>query len=225
MRLDKYLCDNLEYSRSEIKKYIKSGEVSIDDVICRDSAVNVNEQNNITFRGKCVKYKQYRYFLLNKPAGFVTATRDTKAPFVMELINEPNKGRLFPVGRLDKDTEGLLLICDDGELAHKLLSPKKHVDKTYYVLADKPLSEKDISLLEKGVDIGDKLPTAPAKADLISDRELRLTITEGRFHQVKRMLRAVDNEVIYLKRISFGRLSLPDDLKIGEYIEVEAKDI
>ena len=155
--------------------------------------------------------------MLNKPEGVVSATNDNTAPTVVSLLTVPEQKDLFPVGRLDKDTTGLLLLTNDGALAHDLLSPKKHVDKTYLVKPEKPLSAEDIHRLENGLDIGDEKPTAPSKARLTENGDLLLTIHEGRFHQVKRMVKAVGSEVLYLKRLSMGSLKLDEELKLGEY--------
>ena len=165
------------------------------------------------------------YYMLNKPQGVVSATQDNTCKTVLDILDVDCKKDLFPVGRLDKDTEGLLLITNDGELAHKLLSPKKHVDKTYLVGIARKLSTEDIEKLELGVDIGEKHLTQPAKVEVISDTEIKLTIHEGKFHQVKRMLKAVDNEVLTLKRVSFGGLKLDETLKTGEYRELTEQEI
>ena len=166
-------------------------------------------------QGKNLSFAKFHYYLLHKPAGVITATEDKSQKTVIDLLTGISTKNLFPVGRLDKDTEGLLLITDDGELSHKLLSPKKHVDKTYFCLLKKDISEADINVLSQGVDIGDEKPTMPAVVKALSEREVELTIREGRFHQVKRMMQAVGNEVLYLKRLSMGPLSLPDDLEKG----------
>ena len=163
--------------------------------------------------------------MLNKPEGVVSATNDNTAPTVLDLLPAQDKKDLFPVGRLDKDTTGLLLLTNDGALAHDLLSPKKHVDKTYLVQPDHPLSEEDIHRLEAGLDIGDDKPTAPAKAKITPDGDLLLTIHEGRFHQVKRMLQAVGNQVCTLERVSFGPLSLDPSLPRGAHRALTEEEI
>ena len=163
--------------------------------------------------------------MLHKPAGVSTATEDKKESTVMDILREEKVKNLFPVGRLDKDTEGLLLITDDGELAHNLLSPKKHVDKEYLVKVRDSISEEDCKKLAEGVDIGDEKPTAPAKVERVAEKEILLTIREGRFHQVKRMLQAVGNEVLYLKRLSMGSLRLPKDLEKGAYRPLSEEEI
>lgn len=225
MRLDKFLCDNLELSRSEIKSEIKKGLVSVEGVIVKDPGLNVGENSQIDYNGNRVVYDYPRYYILNKPAGYITATTDKKEKTVMELIHEPNADRLSPVGRLDKDTEGLLLITEDGALAHTLVSPKSHVEKTYYVTMEHSLSDEDVQRLCEGVDIGDDKPTMPAKVNILDEKHIELTIVEGRFHQVKRMLEAVDNKVCYLKRIAFGELVLDDKLELGQYRKISLGDI
>ena len=163
--------------------------------------------------------------MLNKPAGVVSATTDNHDKTVLDLLKDAHGKDLFPVGRLDKDTEGLLLITNDGELSHNLLSPKKHVDKTYLVKTAESVTTEMVQALERGVDIGEEKLTLPAKVKVLEDKEIELTITEGKFHQVKRMLKAVDNEVVYLKRLSMGCLKLDETLKLGEYRELTEMEI
>ena len=162
----------------------------------------------------------YEYYLFHKPAGCVSATEDNLHKTVMDYLTDVRRKDLFPVGRLDIDTEGLLFITNDGALAHELLSPAKHVEKTYYAKVEGHVTEDDVNLFEKGVDIGEDVPTKPAKLVVLSEgdiSEVELTITEGKFHQVKRMFEAVGKKVIYLKRLSMGNLTLPKDLAPGEY--------
>ncbi len=189
-----------------------------------DFKVKENE-DTVTFQGKPLSYAAFHYYILHKPAGVITATEDKKESTVMDILKEEKVKNLFPVGRLDKDTEGLLLITDDGELAHNLLSPKKHVDKEYLVKVRDSISEEDCKKLSEGVDIGDEKPTAPAKVERVAEKEILLTIREGRFHQVKRMLQAVGNEVVYLKRLSMGSLRLPKDLEKGAYRPLSEEEI
>ena len=181
--------------------------------------------DTVTFQGKPLSYAAFHYYMLHKPAGVITATEDKKESTVMDILREEKVKNLFPVGRLDKDTEGLLLVTDDGELAHNLLSPKKHVDKEYLVKVRDSISEEDCRKLSEGVDIGDEKPTAPAKVERVAEKEILLTIREGRFHQVKRMLQAVGNEVLYLKRLSMGSLRLPKDLEKGAYRPLSEEEI
>lgn len=218
MRLDKFLCDNNIGTRSQVKESIKKGQVTVNGQTVKKPETKVNEDiDTVTFQGQKVNYRKYIYYMLNKPEGVVSATNDNTAPTVVSLLAVPEQKDLFPVGRLDKDTTGLLLLTNDGALAHDLLSPKKHVDKTYLVKPEKPLSEEDIHRLESGLDIGDDKPTAPAKAELTENGDLLLTIHEGRFHQVKRMLQAIGNQVLALERVRFGSLSLDSSLQRGEY--------
>ncbi len=226
MRLDKFLCEMNIGSRSQIKTYIRQKLVTVNGVLAGKPEQKIDEISDIiTFCGETLQYQKYVYYMLNKPQGVVSATQDNTAQTVVDLIDSPKKTELFPVGRLDKDTEGLLLLTNDGELAHNMLSPKKHVDKTYFVTIEKPLASTDIARLEEGVDIGDDKPTAPAKVQVHDDVHILLTIHEGRFHQVKRMLKAVNNEVLALKRIRFGALILDDNLSPGESRELTAQEL
>ena len=159
----------------------------------------------------------HHYYMLNKPQGVVSATMDNHDKTVLDLLKDAPGKDLFPVGRLDKDTEGLLLITNDGELSHNLLSPKKHVDKTYLVETRELVTSEMVQRLEQGVDIGEEKLTLPAKVKILEDKKIELTITEGKFHQVKRMLKAVENEVVYLKRLTMGSLVLDEKLALGEY--------
>ena len=226
MRLDKFLCDMNIGSRSQVKTFIRQKKVTVNGNVAVKPEQKVDEyQDEITFCGEKIFYRKYVYYMLNKPQGVVSATNDNTAKTVVELIDANKRDNLFPVGRLDKDTEGLLLLTNDGELAHNMLSPKKHVDKTYLVMIAKALREKDVLSLENGVEIGDEKPTAPAKVIILDESHILLTIHEGRFHQVKRMLKAVDNEVLSLKRISFGALTLDESLLPGEYRELTTAEI
>mgnify|MGYP000080919638 FL=1 len=216
MRLDKFLTQAAELTRSEAKQKIKKGSVTVDGEVVKKAEMKVSSEDAICLDGEVVTYEKYRYIMLHKPAGVVSATEDAQCQTVLDLITEGRKG-LFPVGRLDKDTEGLLLLTNDGALAHNLLSPRKHVDKTYRVRPEKPLSAEDIHRLESGLEIGDDKPTSPAKAVITEDGDLLLTIHEGRFHQVKRMLQAIGNQVLTLERIRFGSLSLDPALSRGDY--------
>jgi len=194
--------------------------------IAKKPDIQIKEKEDIIcYLGKEISYAKNRYFMLNKPAGVVSATTDAKDKTVLDLLCDEGIKDLFPVGRLDKDTEGLLIITNDGDLAHRLLSPKKHVPKTYYCQLKFPIDEKALRELEEGVDIGEKKKTLPAKADKLSDTEINLTICEGKFHQVKRMLMAVNNEVIYLKRIQMGNLNLDNNLMLGEYRSLNEEEI
>lgn len=217
MRLDKFLCDQNKGSRSKLREQIRKGLAAVNGQVVRDPGAQiVPEEDLVTFRGEAVTYCKYVHYMLNKPAGVVSATRDRREQTVLQLLETDQKG-LFPVGRLDKDTEGLLLITNDGELAHQLLSPTKHVDKTYLVTVKRALKPAEIEALEQGVLLSEReKPTLPGKVEVLSETQIYLTIHEGRFHQVKRMLQAVDNEVLALKRIRFGPLALDPGLAPGE---------
>lgn len=226
MRLDKFLCDTAGLTRTEAKNAVKKGQIAVNGQVQKAADFKVKETTDtVTFQGRTLSYAAFHYYILHKPAGVITATEDKKESTVMDILREEKVKNLFPVGRLDKDTEGLLLITDDGELAHNLLSPKKHVDKEYLVKVRDSISEDDCRKLSEGVDIGDEKPTAPAKVERVAEKEILLTIREGRFHQVKRMLQAVGNEVLYLKRLSMGSLRLPKDLEKGAYRPLSEEEI
>lgn len=226
MRLDKFLTVCEVGTRSEVKNIIKKGQITIDGIICKNADYKFNEETCVVcFQGKELVYKAFQYFMLNKPQDVVSATQDNLDKTVLDLLKNVRKKDLFPVGRLDKDTEGLLILTNDGALAHSLLSPKKHVDKTYFVGLRSPISEEDITKLEQGVDIGEEKFTLPAKVVVLDSLHIELTIHEGKFHQVKRMLQAVSNEVTLLKRISFGSLSLDSSLEPGSYRELTETEV
>lgn len=230
MRIDKFLCDMQIGSRSHVRELIKNGAVIVNGIKISKSDIKIDEQiDTVICMGKKLIYKQLYYYILNKPAGVVTATKDNRDKTVMDLLPDLLGKNLFPVGRLDKDTEGLLLITNDGELSHTLLSPKKHVAKAYYIECIGNINNDKLANLEAGLDIGDKKLTLPAKAKLLSvyneeKYTLELTITEGRFHQVKRMIAAIGGFVTYLKRISMGPLIL-EDLPKGQYRELTEQEI
>lgn len=227
MRIDKFLCDMNMGTRSQVKEFIKKGQVIVNNKLIKNADFKVNENSDeIYFQGKQVRYQLFMYYMLNKPKGVVSATRDNTAGTVVELLrNEDRKPDIFPVGRLDKDTEGLLLLTNDGELAHRLLTPKKHVDKTYLVTLERKPVDEELLQLEQGVDIGEERPTLPAKVTRVDDMRILLTLHEGKFHQVKRMLQAVENRVVALKRVSFGGLELDNGLKPGEYRELTEYEV
>ena len=225
IRIDKYLCDMSIGSRSEIKEYIRKKLITVDGVVVTDPGMKISEDSAVTFKGEPLQYKPFRYYMLNKPQGVVSATKDNIDTTVMDLLKGVNTRDMFPVGRLDKDTEGLLIITNDGELSHRLLSPRSHVDKCYLVQLMHSITADDIKSLSKGVDIGDDTLTLPAKVEAIAADRIYLTITEGRYHQVKRMLEAVGNKVVFLKRVSFGPLELDSDLAPGQYRELDDSEI
>ena len=225
IRLDKYLSDAGEGTRSQVRKMIQCGSVRVNDEVIRKADHKVDPlADHVMLDGKSVHTgPEMRYFLLNKPAGYITATEDGKDRTVMELVPSIPRG-MFPVGRLDKDTEGLLLITNDGGLAHRLLSPRKHVEKTYYAKVQGTVVPEDIRKVREGIDIGDEKKTLPGRLEILGTdgevSEIHLTITEGRFHQVKRMMEALGKPVLYLKRIRMGDLTLPETLPTGEFIEI-----
>ena len=228
-RLDKYLADMSVGTRSEVKNLIKKGLVTVNGEVIRKPEYKVDiEKDDLVCRGETVVYQTLVYYMLNKPAGVISATNDPKQKTVLDLITDKKRNDLFPVGRLDKDTEGLLLITNDGELAHRLLSPKKHVDKVYYAKVQGKVDESDVKAFADGVDIGDDTPAKSADLRILKsgeESEIELTITEGRFHQVKRMFHAVGKEVIYLKRLSMGSLVLDKTLTKGEYRSLTEEEI
>lgn len=221
IRLDKYLADMSIGTRTEVKKLIRQGKIKVDDNIVKSPEQKIDMATQKVFcEGQEVGYKEYEYYMLNKPAGYVSATTDAKDKTVLDLITDKKRKDLFPVGRLDKDTEGLLLITNDGELAHRLLAPKKHVDKLYYAKVEGVVTEEDAKAFAEGVSIGEDEVTRPAVLEILKSddvSEIYLTIQEGKFHQVKRMFEAVGKKVIYLKRLSMGTLRLDENLKLGEY--------
>jgi 16S rRNA pseudouridine516 synthase len=224
IRLDKFLADAGTGTRSEVKNLIRKGLVKVNDLPALKPELKLDpETDQVEVNGQPVQLRGMVYYLLHKPAGYVSAVKDNLFPTVMELV--PKGDDLFPVGRLDKDTEGLLLITNDGNLAHRLLSPRRHVDKSYLAVLDKPATQEDISLFAAGVNIGDDEPTLPAALELLPDNNARLTIHEGRFHQVKRMFHAVGKEVLYLKRLSMGPIRLSDDLPKGSWRELSSQEI
>ncbi|AVD36286.1 pseudouridine synthase [Clostridioides difficile] len=229
-RIDKIL-SNLGYgSRSEIKKYCKQGSVVVNGSEVSNPGTQVDTENDeILFNGEEVIYREYIYLMMNKPDGYVSATTDKYDPTVLDLIDlsylafEP-----FPVGRLDKDTEGLLVLTNDGKLSHRVLSPKKHVPKTYYAKIDGVVTEEDVEAFLEGVVLDDGYKTMPSQLNILKsddESEIELTIHEGKFHQVKRMFESVGKKVVYLKRLSMGNLKLDESLELGEYRELTDEEI
>lgn len=226
IRLDKFLAQMNIGTRSEVKNAIKKGKVTVNGSVCKNSDMKIDENTDcICYENQEIAYEEFVYYMLNKPSGVVSATKDTKDKTVLDLMENVSGKDLFPVGRLDKDTEGLLIITNDGELAHNLLSPKKHISKTYRVLTKEVVSSFQIDKLEKGVDIGEEKVTLPASVQKIDEKEILLTIYEGKFHQVKRMLKAVDNGVVYLERLKMGHLKLDSSLERGAYRKLTKDEI
>ncbi len=229
IRLDKFLADMGFGTRSQVRQQIAGGNVTINGLPARRPELKVDtDKDRVLFCGTEAAYAQYEYYMLNKPAGVVSATEDKKERTVLDLLQERKRKDLFPVGRLDKDTEGLLLITNNGDLAHRLLAPGRHVDKVYYAEIDGKVTREDAELFRAGVDIGDKKKTMPAFLEILSsaDRsEILLTIREGRFHQVKRMFHAVGKEVLFLRRIQMGPLKLDEKLRPGEYRRLTKEEV
>ena len=225
MRLDKFLADSALGSRSEIKTLIKKGNVTVNSAVIKDPGFQVNEGDAVFAMGQAVSYTPFIYLMMNKPSGVISATEDKKQQTVISLIDKKYAHYdLFPVGRLDIDTVGLLVISNDGEMAHKALSPKYHVEKTYYAETEKEITEEDKKAFAEGVYIQGGTKTLPAKLEILSDKSAHLTITEGKFHQVKLMFESRGNKVVYLKRIKFGNLILDETLKEGEYRPLKADE-
>lgn len=229
LRLDKYLADMGTGTRSEVKKAVAKGQVTVNREVVKKPETKIDtEKDAVCYQGMIVGYTEYEYYMLNKPSGVVSATEDKKDRTVVDLIESKRRKDLFPVGRLDKDTEGLLLITNDGALAHRLLSPKKHVDKVYYAEVSGKVTKEDVDAFAGGLDIGEEQKTLPGKLEILESDEIsriELTIQEGKFHQVKRMFQAVDKEVVYLKRIRMGPLLLDETLAAGEYRELTKEEI
>lgn len=230
MRVDKLLSNVGVASRAELKKYCKQGIISVNGKVINNPGIQVDSENDeVMFNGEKIVYREFIYIMLNKPDGYISATFDKHDPIVLDLIDssylvfEP-----FPVGRLDKDTEGLLVLTNDGQLSHRVLSPKKHVPKTYYAKIQGKVTEEDILAFEKGVILDDGYETMPSQLKILKSddiSEIELIIHEGKFHQVKRMFESVDKKVVYLKRISMGKLKLDESLELGEYRELTEEEV
>jgi len=230
VRIDKLLANRGFGSRKEVKKLLKSGAVKIDGVPVKDASTHINPTEQIlTIHGEELEYREFIYLMLNKPPGILSATEDPLQQTVIDILEvEDAVYNPFPVGRLDKDTEGLLLITNDGQLAHRLLSPKKHVPKTYFAVIDGHVTEEDVDSFKEGVILDDGYKTMPAKLDIIKAgirSDIEITIMEGKFHQVKRMFESVGKRVVYLQRIKMGPLALDETLELGEYRELTDEEL
>ncbi len=222
MRLDKFLADMGKGSRSQVKEAGKKGRIyvngQVEKILKRKIDPNIDQ---VTLDGEPVQYRKWEYFLLNKPKGVVSATEDKRYKTVVDLLGKDGRRDLFPVGRLDLDTEGLLLLTNDGDMAHRLLSPKKHVDKTYYARVSGRLPKDAVQIMAQGMELEDKTRVMPGRLEIAAqgqaEAEIYLTIQEGKFHQVKRMFQVLGCRVEYLKRVSFGPLALEEDLLPGQY--------
>ena len=229
MRLDKFLVEMGKGTRSQIKEMAKKGRIQVNGAVLKATDEKIDpEKDVVVLDGQRVSYAQTEYFMLNKPAGTVSATEDGKYPTVVSLIGSALRKDLFPVGRLDRDTEGLLLLTNDGKLAHYLLSPKRHVDKTYYARIAGQVEPEHVQAFFEGLDIGDEKKTLPADLHILQsgpESEIEVTIREGRYHQVKRMFEAIGCEVTYLKRLSMGSLKLDESLKCGACMPLTETEI
>lgn len=224
IRLDKYLAEMGQGTRSQIKEMARKGRICVDGLPEKKPERKIDPAwNQVELDGRIIAYAEYEYYMLNKPQGVVSATEDSRHETVVGLILDRKRDDLFPVGRLDIDTEGLLLITNDGDLAHQLLSPKKHVDKVYFARVEGELPSDSKERMKEGVELSDGTLTLPADLEILSQgqngalSEILLTIREGKFHQVKRMFEVLGCSVVYLKRLSMGSLTLDEALKPGQY--------
>lgn len=229
-RLDKVLSNFGFGSRNDLRRLIKDGTVKVDGMIVKDASMHVDPQNSrIEVQGRTLNYREYIYVMMNKPAGVISATYDNKLKTAVDLLPEEfSCFDLFPAGRLDIDTEGMLLLTNDGRLAHNILSPKKHVSKRYYALIEGMVTEDDVTAFSEGVELDDGYQTMPARLEIIQSglrSEIELELHEGKFHQVKRMFEAVGKKVLYLKRIQMGGLMLDETLKAGECRELSPAEV
>ncbi|WP_338652948.1 pseudouridine synthase [Sporosarcina psychrophila] len=230
MRLDKLLSNMGFGTRKEVKILMKKGSVRVNEVAVKDAALHVDTvKDEVTVLGQKVVYKEFMYLMMNKPQGVLSATEDKRDQTVIDLLDEEyNIFEMFPVGRLDKDTEGFLLLTNDGKLAHNLLSPKKGVPKTYYAHIEGIVTEEDTKQFSEGVTLDDGYETKPGQLRILKSAdisEIELTITEGKYHQVKRMFEAVGKQVVYLNRLSMGPLSLDETLALGSYRELTEEEL
>ena len=230
MRLDKYLGEMGMGTRSQLKEAAKKGRILVNGEVEKKTERKIVPGNDvISFDGQPVSYVEMEYYMLNKPQGVVSATEDKRHQTVVELVGDRKRDDLFPVGRLDIDTEGLLLITNDGDLAHRLLSPKRHVDKVYFARIEGELPADAGERLAQGITLTDGTPTLPARMEIQKqdggESEILLTIHEGKFHQVKRMFEALGCQVVYLKRMSMGPLVLDGELQPGEYRALSEEEL
>lgn len=226
MRLDKYIAACGNESRKDVKKLIKQGLVTVDGIVCTKAELQVNEKSIVCVSGKEIYYRQFVYLMMNKPSGYVSAVFDKKYPVVTDLVGEEYAHfNVFPAGRLDIDTEGLLILTNDGQLAHEVTSPKKNVYKRYFARVDKPMNENDIKAFKQGMEFKE-FTAKPAMLEITENPcEVYIEIAEGKFHQVKRMCERTGKNVIYLKRVGIGSLKLDANLKSGEVRELSDEEL
>ncbi|ANX13266.1 16S rRNA pseudouridine(516) synthase [Fictibacillus arsenicus] len=231
MRIDKWLSNIGFGSRKEVKQLLKSGAVTLNGTVIKDPKTQADpDKDYVLVHGEEAVYKEFIYLMMNKPQGVISATEDSRHETVIDLLELEDQGfEPFPVGRLDKDTEGLLILTNDGQLSHTLLSPKKHVPKTYFAKINGSIPENTYEKFKEGVVLEDGYQTQPAKLQIVKDSmdesEIFLTITEGKFHQVKRMFEAVDRKVTYLQRVQMGNLKLDETLPLGTYRELTEEEL
>lgn len=226
MRLDKYISESTPYSRKDIKKLVKYGYIEVNGILADRPEMQVTEDDTVTIEGEKINYAKYVYLVLNKPQGYISATEDKHYPVVTELVPEEySHYEVFPVGRLDIDTEGLLILTNDGAFDHAVTSPKKNVYKRYFARLDKPVVPEDIDVFAAGM-VFKEFTAKPAKLEICENpREAYVEIAEGKFHQVKRMFERVGKTVVFLKRVAIGGLTLPENLKTGEVIEFKEGEL
>lgn len=226
-RLDKFIANSCNISRKDTVKAIKKGKVNVNSKAITDPSFKIDPQNDkVAFENKEIIFKEHYHIMLNKPQGYITATEDIKDKTVLDLIgDEIPKKSLCPAGRLDKDTEGFVFLTTDGKLAHNVTGPKNHVEKKYYVEIDNTVEENFKEIFEKGAVLEDGTLCKSAKLEILSAKSCYLTITEGKYHQVKRMFESVDRKVTFLKRVSIGGVYLDESLKLGEYRELTQDEV
>ena len=229
MRLDKFLADCGLGSRKDIKKMISKGLVTVNGTVCKAAQTAVDEHDEVYCGDKKINYEKFIYLMMNKPQGYISATEDKHKKTVLDLLGEEYKYfTLFPAGRLDIDTEGFLLLTNDGNFAHNILSPKKHVDKTYFAEIDGKITSEHINMFENGITLEDGYKTLPSTLKILKSGEksqIEITVCEGKFHQIKRMFEAIGTHVVYLKRIAMGNLFLDESLKKGEVKKLTKEEI
>lgn len=226
MRIDRFLVRSNTASRKEAKGLIRAKRITVNDEVVKNANIKIDYQKDVVcLDGNIIEYKEYVYIMLNKPAGVISATKDERHKTVIDIVSEFAHYEIHPIGRLDIDTEGLLILTNDGKLTHNIISPKKHIPKTYYAKLRDDLDPKVIELFKEGITLGDGYQCMSATLKILNPREIELIIYEGKFHQVKRMFKAVENEVLFLKRIAMNNLELDPRLELGEYKELSEDEL